>query len=93
MSDDLARIVGGWWEVWAPDHLKIHQRPLLRSRGQIGFIAIVAAGISDLLLLFRLDMNYDSYSHTWEHEHGDKISPDKTDNTDINVIPSHPPKV
>ena len=52
----MARIVGGWWVVWALDHLKIHQRPLLGSRGHIAFIAIVPAGISDLLLGSRLDI-------------------------------------
>ena len=69
----MARIVGGWWVVWALDHLKIHQRPLLGSRGHIAFIAIVPAGISDLLLGFRLDMMIVGYLL----EPCDQISPDK----------------
>ena len=69
----MARIVGGWWVVWALDHLKIHQRPLLGSRGHIAFIAIVPAGISDLLLGSRLDIT------GYLHEPFDQISPDKTD--------------
>ena len=69
----MARIVGGWWVVGGLDHLKIHQRPLLGSRGHIVFIAIVAAGISDLLLGFRLDII------GYLHEPCDQISPDKND--------------
>ena len=83
----MARIVGGWWVVWALDHLKIHQRPLLGSRGHIAFIAIVPAGISDLLLGSRLDIT------GYLHEPYDQISPDKTDmkyKGDITSSSPHP---